>query len=789
MQLNIQRMRAVLLLCSAALVYSAEIYVSSSGNDNNDGSIGSPLATLAAARDKADNLKSGATPVTVYLRGGTYYLTAPVVFGPSNSGSASAPIVYSAYQTEKPVLSGGIKVTPVWSVYSGKIMVSTIDTGLKIDQLFLDGRRQIMCRYPDFDSTKHLDGYDADCIGAARVASWKDPTEGPGYLRGLHSNLWGGESYIITAKNDDNTVTLTWVGDNSQGNKLHATYRMVENIFEELDAPGEWFYRKSTGQLYYYPPEGTDLSMATIELASQDELIKIVGTTAQPVRYLQFKGLTFTHTYRTLFSQPYVPLLAGDWTIARAGALYIENAENIRVDDCFFDQIGGNGIFINGYNQHHVIANNTFIDGGATCVSICGFMSSARCARSLRSTVTCTDRTPGPLTNDYPSFITVENNLMDHLGRFEKQSAGVNISASMKDTIRHNTICRCPRAGINLTDGCWGGHEICYNWVYKSVLETLDHGPFNSWGRDRNMLWSGDTSATELDAMYTTNIHHNRLEAAPPLFGVDLDDGSSNYNVHDNLLIGVGLKLWHHRHNRYVNNIITSGGVTEMHDVYANSGDYYAHNITDDTCVYSFCCFADMSSAGIPIQVAARVPVFDSNCIWSMGRTPKMVQWLDRNIVTTTWENWLAAGLDAHSKLEDPQFVDTAKVFRPDYAPRGDYRVKPASPALTLGFVNFPMDSFGVMPVLNASLRRPSAKGRSLPGVSGRIRYARGRLIVYTTGDYKVTVTTPNGKAIAVFTGRGMHGFVLAQKRIAKGVYIAVLSSAQYHIAQRFLVN
>ena len=786
---TILRGGAMWLACHAALVFSAEIYVSPLGNDHNDASIGSPLATLAAARDKADSLKSPVTPVTVYLRGGTYYLTAPVVFGPSNSGAATAPIVYTAYQDEKPVVSGGIEVTPAWSVYSGRIMVSVIDTGLKIDQLFLNGKRQIMCRYPNFDSTEYLDGYDAGCIGPVKVASWANPTEGPGYLRGLHTNLWGGESYKIIAKNSDNTVTLAWVGDNSQGNKLHATYRMVENIFEELDAPGEWYYRKSTGQLYFYPPEGTDLSAARIELASQDELIKIVGGATQPVRYLRFNGLTFTHTYRTLFSRPYEPLLAGDWTIVRAGALFMENAENIRVENCFFDQIGGNGIFINGYNRNHVIANNTFIDGGATCVAICGLMSSARCARSLRGATTCADRTPGPLTGDYPSLITVENNLMEHLGRFEKQSAGVCISASMKDTIRHNTICNCPRAGINLTDGCWGGHEICYNWVYKSVLESLDHGPFNSWGRDRNTVWSTDTSATELDAMYPTNIHHNRLEAAPPLFGVDLDDGSSNYNVHDNLLIGVGLKLWHQRHNRYVNNIITNGGVTEFHDVWANSNHYYARNITFDTCVYSFCCFSDMSSGAIPAEVQSRIQLFDSNCIWSMGKTPKMSLWLRRDTVTTTWADWLAAGLDAHSQVADPQFVDTARVFRSDYLPRGDYSVKPTSPALALGFINFPMDSFGVMPRANASIRMPSAKEQSLTRGQGLIHYVHGGLVVHQAGTYTLIVLSPLGKTIAVFTGLGTMRFALAHNRMAQGAYIAHLRSAQGCVTQRFLVH
>jgi hypothetical protein len=42
--------------------------------------------------------------------------------------------------------------------------------------------------------------------------------------------------------------------------------------------------------------------------------------------------------------------------------------------------------------------------------------------------------------------------------------------------------------------------------------------------------------------------------------------------------------------------------------------------------------------------------------------------------------------LDEHSVTADPQFVDAAK---------GDYTVKPGSPALDLGFKNFPMDQFG----------------------------------------------------------------------------------------------
>jgi len=52
-----------------------------------------------------------------------------------------------------------------------------------------------------------------------------------------------------------------------------------------------------------------------------------------------------------------------------------------------------------------------------------------------------------------------------------------------------------------------------------------------------------------------------------------------------------------------------------------------------------------------------------------------------------TLEEWQDKGHDIHSVFADPMFVDPAN---------GDYRVKPESPALKLGFKNFPMDQFGV---------------------------------------------------------------------------------------------
>jgi hypothetical protein len=661
----------------------AAIYLSPSGDDTNDGSIDHPLKTLGAARDLADKRKVNNTPVTVYLRAGTYYLSAPVEFGPSNSGTSTAPIVYTAYGSEKPVISGGIKVTPTWATSSGSIQVATIDKNLKVDQLFLNGKRQVLARYPNYDGTKILDGHAADCIDSTRVSRWADPTEGPGYIRAEHDSQWGGNDFIITAKSGT-TVTYKWVGDNNRGQGMHSNYRMVENIFEELDAAGEWYYKKSTGQLYFYPPSGTDLTSATIELASQDELLRVVGTSAtETVQHLTFKGLTFTGTYRTLFSKPYETLLKGDWGIARAGTVFMTNAENIRVDSCLFDQVGGNGVFISGHNRNHAIVNNDFEDAGASCVAIVGLQSAVRCAaKNFNDNVSCSDKTPGPKTDDYPASILVENNTMYNFGRFEKQVAGVQMSMTSKNTVRHNTIHKMPRAGINFTDGCWGGHLIEWNWVYDAVLETSDHGPFNAWGRDRNLIFQSDPAATKLDAVDTTTIQNNRFEIATPMFGIDLDDQASNYMQTNNLLIGGGLKVQWSRYNTYVNNILINGAVVDIHSPWDNSNHVVKNNIIVDDVVYSFYGINNLST-----DIKAKIPTLDYNLFYNGGKDPRLCTWLNRGSNPFTWTQWKAAGLDANSVVADPMFTSPTT---------GDYTVKDGSPALTLGFKNFPMTGFGV---------------------------------------------------------------------------------------------
>ena len=86
----------------------------------------------------------------------------------------------------------------------------------------------------------------------------------------------------------------------------------------------------------------------------------------------------------------------------------------------------------------------------------------------------------GPAKEHYPKGCTVSNNHIKNVGIWEKQSSQVAISVASDIQVLHNTINVGPRAGINVNDGTFGGHEIAYNDVFDVQRETHDHGMFNS---------------------------------------------------------------------------------------------------------------------------------------------------------------------------------------------------------------------------------------------------------------------------------------------------------------------
>jgi len=664
------------------------LHLSPAGNDANSGTATKPMANLAAAQ-RAARAVAGKQPVTVLLHAGTYYLSETVRFTAEDSGTAKAPVVYAAAPGETAVISGGALLQLEWSPFRDGILQVKAPAGLVMDQLFINGQRQHMARYPNYDpKAAHFNGSAPDAIAPERVARWSDPASG--YIHAMHASLWGDFHWRILGKKADGTLDYEGGWQNNRPSPMHPKFRFVENLREELDAPEEWFHDAKSGILYFYPPAGMDMKMATVEVVRLRHLIEVDGTRERPVKFLTLRGLTFRHTART-FMENREPLLRSDWTTYRGGALLLNGAEDSSVENCDFDQLGGNAIFVNNYNRRISVRGCLIRECGANGVAFVGDPQAVRSPafnHRERSDYLKMDRAPGPKTDNYPADCQVEDCLITRSGRFEKQTAAVQISMAQGITVRHCSIYDVPRAGINIGDGCWGGHLIEFCDVFDTVMETGDHGSFNSWGRDR--YWNSNAASVVkevtadpnlpfLDVVKPNVLRNNRWRCDHG-WDVDLDDGSSNYTITNNVFLAGGLKLREGYRRSATNNIIVNSSL-HPHVWFPNSEDVFAHNIV----------------------MGAYLPAIMKTERW--GRE------VDHNLFTTTEADrtkFTDKGCDANSLVGDPLFMDAAQ---------GDFRVKVGSPALKLGFVNFPMDQFGVSsPRLKAMARTPGIPALKVNG-------------------------------------------------------------------------
>ncbi len=246
--------------------------------------------------------------MTIIVRAGTYYLPDTLVFSAEDSGTKASPVVYQASLDEQVVISGGLRLKDLaWKPYKNGIMQAGVPAGFATDQLFVNGERQPMARYPNFNpAERYFNGWAADAFSPQRAARWKDPAGG--FIHALHAAEWGGMHYVITGKTADNKITYEGGWQNNRPMGMNER-RFVENIFEELDAPGEWFLDRKTSTLYYYPPAGVDLAKATIEAVRLRHLVEFRGSQQSPVRFVTLKGFTFRHAQRT-FMENREPLCA-----------------------------------------------------------------------------------------------------------------------------------------------------------------------------------------------------------------------------------------------------------------------------------------------------------------------------------------------------------------------------------------------------------------------------------------------------------------------------------------------
>ena len=675
---------SIIALFTFFTLQAQTIYVSTSGNDANAGTVASPVLSFAKAQEFARAQSS----VEVVFADGTYYLPNMITFT-----SADNKVTYRAQNEGKAIISGGSLLSLTWQLYKNGIYVADVSGNPVIDQLYINGVRQRMARFPNAVTGKNV--YDAwdlsnpaysaamDALTASRITTWKNPTGG--YIHAMHSALWGDMHWLITGKSNESTLTSVGGWQNNRPSAMHGNFRFVENIFEELDAPGEWFFDTTSQKLYFMPAQGIDLSTAKVEIVRLETLINYEGNKTSAVKNVNLKGFVFRHAARS-FMENKEPLLRSDWTICRAGAVSFNGAVNCVVADCEFDQVGGNTVVVSNYNRGITITGCYIHNSGASGVVFVGDPGSVRnpLFGYVSQNYGMLDLTPGPKSDNYPDSCLVSNCLITLTGRDEKQTAGVQISMSHEIIVNHCSIYDVPRAGVNVNEGTFGGHVIENCDIFNTVLETGDHGSFNSWGRDR--YWTPNTNATIpyttsnpklpfLDMLDSIVIRNNRFRCDHG-WDIDLDDGSTWYRIYNNVLLNGGLKMREGYGRIAYNNVIVNNSLNP-HVWYSNSQDIFKNNIVTTS-----------------YKPAAMTTSITDNGKWGNQ--------VDYNFFATSVADMKAFyvnNCDAHSLNGYPQFVDSVK---------GNYQVKSSSNALLIGFKNFPMDQFGVVkPSLKAIAKTP----------------------------------------------------------------------------------
>lgn len=527
----------------------------------------------------------------------------------------------------------------------------------KADAFYIGERKYKMARYPKYtDPDEIFGGYAPDCILPEKTKDWSDPTGG--YIHAMHRHEWGGYIYRIDGKNEDGTLALSGGWQNNRQMGMHDRYRYAENIREEMTDAGEWYFDEKEMRIYVRLCEGDDLDDA--EIAVSRGFFILDGCENVTV-----ENITFERSVRT-FMDTKEPLLRSDWTIYRGGGVLVKDSSHCTFSDCTFRDIGSNGVFVDGNCSGIVIEKSHFTQIGASGLCFVGHADSVRnplFEYNETQSLSEISLEKGPKSENYPKNCTAEDCLIEYVGIVERQASGVEISMAYGVTVKNCTVCHTSRAGINISEGTFGGHRIEGCDVFDTVRETGDHGSFNSWGRDRYWhlrdLDDRDAGKYALLDMLSPNVITRSRFRCDRGWDIDLDDGSSWFEITENLCLRGGIKLREGFFRTVKNNITVNNGM-HFHVWYPESGDVVENNIV----------FGEYAPVMMPEKWGERI---DGNCFVKFGQKPPVHASVLAN----------QSGQDARSVCADPDFIAP---HASNYVPRSEY---------VFGFDSFPTE-FGV---------------------------------------------------------------------------------------------
>jgi hypothetical protein len=685
---------ASLALCCAGIIRADDrtIYVSPSGNDAwsgklaapNAGRTDGPVATPARARDLVRALRAThrAGPIHVKLRGATYFLPEVLTLTPVDSGTEEAPVVWSAYENEQPVLSGGQRLTgwsrttvgdrPVWRT---KLPEGADGKTYAFRELWFDGARLTRARWPK--------------QGTLAVAGLSDNERHERWNRGVTQFRYAGEDLKAwpTATQGEGIVASRWAESHLPITSIDPVNRVIhfgkrsvfllepddrywiENVKECLSAAGEFYVDAADRMVYLIPPAGRDPNAAEVISPRLSQVLRLSGRPAasQFVEHVAFRGLAFAHAewyfdHAFVSQQDAAKLADEDWSlradpsrsgfgqaaIGVPGAVAGRGVRSCTFENCTVAHVGTYGIELAQGCRNNQISHCRLTDLGAGGVKL-GEVVIRDMAAEQAAGNEVTDCVIADGGNLFPSCVAVW------------------IGQSPENRIAHNDI-----------HGFWyTAVSIGWTWGYARSAAQRNIVEYNHIHHIGVKADGASPILSDMGCVYTlgnqegTVVRNNRFHDVAGLkyggWGIYFDEGTTHILAENNLVYGTthgGFHQHYGKENTVRNNIFARGRDAQIQRTRVE--DHLSFRFERNIVYWD------------------RGPLFSGD--WSKpnvefgGNTYWRVESGDIRFGNLTWDQWRKAGMDRSSKIADPHLTNPSA---------GDYRLGQESQSALAGFVPF----------------------------------------------------------------------------------------------------
>ena len=651
------------LVFSCPLFGGTEYYVSTEGNDKNPGTQTQPFATLRRARNavrelkKSEDLPKGG--VTVWIQAGTYYVNESLTLSDEDSGTERAPIVYRGQSGQQVRIVGGRQVKGFQTVTDPEIL-QRLDESVRAKVVCADLKVAGITDFGEVATrSNRLELFFRD--EPMQLARW--PNEGflrivdvvgetPKTIHGRKGTVEGKFTYSDDRPKrwaDEQEIWLHgyWFWDWSDSFEKVSSIDTEKRIIETAAPYHNYGYRK--GQRYY--------------------ALNVLAELDRPGEWY------LDRQQGILYFLPPSPIDRSKAVLSMLRHLFeLKNCSWVTIRDLVLEATRSTAVTVSG-GTGNKIAGCTIRNTGSWAVSISGGGSNSVLGCDIyRTAEGGVSLSGGERKSLTPAGHRAVNNHIHHFGRIYRTYRPAVSVGGVGNHVAHNVIHDGPHNAIQL-----GGndHTIEFNEIYNVCFETGDVGAFYM-GRD----WTA--RGTIIRHNYFHDIKGPGLHGAMAVY---LDDAASGISIIGNIFHRAGRAAFigGGRDNLVENNIFVDCPAS-VHVDARGVGWMKYHVEADGT---------------LPQRLKA-MPYKQPP--WS-EKYPQLVNILDDspgrpsgNIVR---RNISIGGkwLDVESKAmplikfednlvdKDPHFAD---------AGRQDFRLRPDSPAFTMGFQKIPTDKIGL---------------------------------------------------------------------------------------------